>query len=121
MFPYIKQSFTFCRKNIHIENLFHSYEGTGRSLSLKLLQQLRNQAAPPGVTAKNSTQSATSKNSASGRILHEITLNESIRYRPGDVIEKWLSDLLCLDATSIQPILSGYPTPENCDLYYINR
>lgn len=48
-------------------------------------------------------------------------LNESIRYKPGDDVEKWLNDLLCLDATSVQPILSGCPPPDNCDLYYINR
>lgn len=87
---------------------------------MKLFQQLRNQAAPPGVTAKNQ-KTEVSKNTTTGRVLHEITLDESIRYKPGDAVEKWLSNLLCLDASSIQPIISGYPPPENCDLYYINR
>lgn len=94
------------------------YEGTGRSLSLKLLQQIRSQA---GGNSKIGSHTGTSKNQTSGRVLYELTLEESIRYRPGDVIERWLSDLLCLDATSVQPILSGYPTPDDCDLYYINR
>lgn len=45
------------------------YEGTGRSLSLKLLQQLRTQAAPIGVSAdKNKIHSA-----ATGRVLQEVS------------------------------------------------
>jgi len=34
-----------------------------------------------------------------GRQLKEIQLDEPIRYGNNDPIEKWLSDLLCLDAT----------------------
>jgi N-acetyltransferase 10 len=51
----------------------------------------------------------------------QVVLNESIRYKPGDDVEKWLTDLLCLDATTIAPVLSGCPPPDSCDLYYINR
>ncbi|KDR10713.1 RNA cytidine acetyltransferase [Zootermopsis nevadensis] len=102
---------------VFLASTINGYEGTGRSLSLKLLQQLRTQAAPIGVSAdKNKIHSA-----ATGRVLQEVVLNESIRYNPGDNVEKWLNDLLCLDATSVQPILSGCPPPDNCDLYYINR
>jgi len=50
-----------------------------------------------------------------------VTLEESIRYKPGDDVEKWLTNLLCLDATNIAPLLSGCPPPDRCDLYYINR
>lgn len=50
-----------------------------------------------------------------------MTLEESIRYKPGDDVEKWLTNLLCLDATNIAPLLSGCPPPDICDLYYINR
>lgn len=50
-----------------------------------------------------------------------MTLEESIRYRPGDPIESWLNSLLCLDASAVRPISSGCPPPEQCDLYYINR
>ena len=42
-----------------------------------------------------------------GRILHEITLDESIRYNNGDLIESWLTNLLCLDASIVKPISSG--------------
>ncbi|KAK6626402.1 N-acetyltransferase 10 [Polyplax serrata] len=103
---------------VFVSSTINGYEGTGRSLSLKLLQQIRSQA---GGNSKIGSHTGTSKNQTSGRVLYELTLEESIRYRPGDVIERWLSDLLCLDATSVQPILSGYPTPDDCDLYYINR
>ena len=56
-----------------------------------------------------------------GRVLHEIVLNDSIRYANGDHVEKWLNDLLCLDATNVSRITSGCPVPESCDLYYVNR
>ncbi|XP_066585777.1 RNA cytidine acetyltransferase [Prorops nasuta] len=84
-----------------LSSTINGYEGTGRSLSLKLLQQLRSQTT--------------------GRQLHELQLEESIRYKPGDSIEKWLTELLCLDAIAHAPILSGCPSPEACQLYYINR
>jgi len=82
---------------------------------LKLIQQLREQSTTLGSANKGS-------NSASfGRSLQEITLNESIRYAPGDEVERWLNHLLCLDATVVQKLTSGCPLPENCDLYYVNR
>lgn len=56
-----------------------------------------------------------------GRVLHEISLNESIRYNEGDPVEAWLNQLLCLDATQISRITSGCPSPQSCDLYYVNR
>ncbi|KAJ8895005.1 hypothetical protein PR048_000314 [Dryococelus australis] len=98
-----------------LSSTVNGYEGTGRSLSLKLLSQLRTQAAPAGVTADKA------KSASTGRGLHEVTLEESIRYKPGDAVEEWLTSLLCLDATTVQSIQSGCPPPESCDLYYINR
>ncbi|KAF2979352.1 hypothetical protein EK904_012519 [Melospiza melodia maxima] len=55
------------------------------------------------------------------RTLHEVSLHESIRYAPGDPVEKWLNDLLCLDCLNITRIISGCPLPDTCDLYYVNR
>ena len=92
------------------------YEGTGRSLSLKLIQQLREQSAPLG-SASSQSANKTGSSTPLGRTLHEITLNESIRYAPGDELERWLNHLLCLDATVVQKLTSGCPLPENCDLY----
>ena len=104
-----------------------SYEGTGRSLSLKLIHQLRQQSSTyGGMTAEvKKTVTMASKpqgtSSTSGRVLQEIVLNESIRYADKDFVEKWLNDLLCLDATEVPRISSGCPLPEACDLYYVNR
>ncbi|KAG8283704.1 N-acetyltransferase 10 [Homalodisca vitripennis] len=102
---------------VFLASTINGYEGTGRSLSLKLLQQLRTQAVSVGTAAnKVKDQSA-----ATGRCLHEIVLEEPIRYQAGDSVEQWLTDLLCLDATTVRQLHSGTPPPDLCDLYYINR
>ncbi|RMX60078.1 hypothetical protein pdam_00004498 [Pocillopora damicornis] len=100
---------------VFLSSTVNGYEGTGRSLSLKLIQQLRQQSATHGPSSKGNSSTPL------GRSLHEITLNESIRYAPGDEVERWLNHLLCLDATVVQRLSSGCPLPENCDLYYVNR
>lgn len=46
-----------------------SYEGTGRSLSLKLLQQLRSQAVPIG----NNANDKSGQNAITGRFLKEVS------------------------------------------------
>ncbi|XP_023013202.2 RNA cytidine acetyltransferase l(1)G0020 isoform X2 [Leptinotarsa decemlineata] len=104
---------------VFLASTINGYEGTGRSLSLKLLNQLRVQAAPVG--ANTNAVNKKDYGAATGRTLHEVTLEESIRYKPGDEVEAWLTKLLCLDSTSVAPILSGCPPPDDCDLYYINR
>ncbi|XP_057659508.1 RNA cytidine acetyltransferase isoform X1 [Diorhabda carinulata] len=104
---------------VFLASTINGYEGTGRSLSLKLLNQLRIQAAPIG--ANTNAVNKKDSGAATGRTLHEVSLNESIRYKPGDAVETWLVKLLCLDSTSVTPISSGCPPPDNCDLYYINR
>ena len=96
---------------VFMASTINGYEGTGRSLSLKLLEQLRQQSA---------TAPAASKSEAGGRTLHEVELRESIRYRSGDQCEAWLNSLLCLDATC-SSLGGGTPLPAECSLYYINR
>ena len=55
-------------------------------------------------------------------LLLQVTLRESIRYTVGDPVEKWLNDVLCLDATeSIKRVTSGHPDPRKCELYHVNR
>ena len=57
-----------------------------------------------------------------GRELKEIQLDEPIRYGVNDPIESWLNNLLCLGATNETPTLNkGFPHPNECDLYYVNR
>ncbi|EGN93865.1 hypothetical protein SERLA73DRAFT_115315 [Serpula lacrymans var. lacrymans S7.3] len=92
---------------VFMASTINGYEGTGRSLSLKLIQQLR-----------ESTRSAPSK----ARTLREIKLETPIRYSAGDRIEKWLNSLLCLDATIVSKgSQQGCPHPSTCELYYVSR
>lgn len=52
----------------------------------------------------------------------ETQLDEPIRYGRDDPVERWLSDLLCLDATQTNDQLAfGFPHPSQCELYYVNR
>ncbi|CAH1787885.1 unnamed protein product [Owenia fusiformis] len=106
---------------VFMSSTINGYEGTGRSLSLKLISQLRKQSATYGATSNANKSIEGATKSASGRILHETTLNESIRYQNGDHVEKWLNEILCLDAGNVARITSGCPLPEKCDLYYVNR
>ncbi|KAH9610472.1 hypothetical protein KSS87_005313 [Heliosperma pusillum] len=96
---------------VFISSTVNGYEGTGRSLSLKLLQQLEEQ----------SQMSKNSDSSFSGRLFKKIELTESIRYGSGDPIESWLNGLLCLDVANYIPNISRLPPPGDCDLYYVNR
>nr|XP_032804968.1 RNA cytidine acetyltransferase [Petromyzon marinus]XP_032804969.1 RNA cytidine acetyltransferase [Petromyzon marinus]XP_032804970.1 RNA cytidine acetyltransferase [Petromyzon marinus] len=106
---------------VFMASTINGYEGTGRSLSLKLIQQLRQQSSQSQVTMKAENKNTAVSKLASARSLHEVTLDESIRYAPGDPVEKWLNDLLCLDCLNIQRVSVGCPVPDTCDLYYVNR
>ncbi len=91
------------------------YEGTGRSLSHKLIAQLRQQSST-GNSASGTCMTFVQLG-VGGRVLREVELKDPIRYAPRDPIEKWLNDLLCLDASTIPKVVSGYPAPQSCDLY----
>ncbi|GMR53705.1 hypothetical protein PMAYCL1PPCAC_23900 [Pristionchus mayeri] len=96
---------------VFLASTINGYEGTGRSLSLKLLDSLRKQwSGEKGEGSK-------------GGSLHEMVLEESIRYKSGDPVESWLNKLLCLDTTSAlsKYRISGTPSPSDCELYYVNR
>lgn len=89
---------------VFMASTINGYEGTGRSLSLKLLSQLRS-------------------SNTGDRKLREVSLSEPIRYASGDPVEKWLNKLLCLDAATGNTggAASGFPHPDECELYSINR
>ena len=113
---------------IFIASTISGYEGTGRSLSLKLIQQLREQsrsgAKSTGHEAGDVVDRSSGKQpSIGGRTLREITLSEPIRYAQGDAVEKWLNRLLCLDATLPRSKLNtaGCPHPSECQLLQVNR
>ncbi|KAK7035512.1 N-acetyltransferase 10 [Paramarasmius palmivorus] len=104
----------------------NGYEGTGRSLSLKLIKGLREESAASASLATSESDEGSKKASGSGgkkrtnRILHEITLTTPIRYAPNDAIESWLNTVLCLTPPPPSP-LHGTPHPSTCQLYRVNR
>ncbi|KAG9292175.1 hypothetical protein G9A89_023895 [Geosiphon pyriformis] len=125
---------------VFMASTINGYEGTGRSLSLKLIQQLREQSRgfighhnkAPKLDDNSNIVDRDGKSKASksvthdgassgGRVLREIKLDEPIRYAQDDPVEKWLNKLLCLDATLISKNIQGCPHPQKCELYYVNR
>ncbi|XP_048827935.1 RNA cytidine acetyltransferase [Brienomyrus brachyistius] len=106
---------------VFMASTINGYEGTGRSLSLKLIQQLRTQSVDSQQSHSAENKNTSMTRLAAARTLHEVSLHESIRYAPGDPVEKWLNDLLCLDCLNIPRIISGCPLPQTCELYYVNR
>ena len=78
---------------VFLASTVNGYEGTGRSLSLKLLQQLRVQSATGtgGGGASSSGALPGAAGGSLGRSFREVTLAEPIRYSAGDPIEKWLN------------------------------
>ena len=98
---------------VFMASTINGYEGTGRSLSLKLIKQL-----------KEESRGINKANNEIGRSLTEIKLEEPIRYTKGDGVEKWLNTLLCLDADlprSRANTLQGCPDPSQCQLLKVNR
>ena len=115
---------------VFLASTVNGYEGTGRALSLKLIQQLRagkqaaagaNAAAASSSDGKAGADGGDAAGSVGGRTLREVSLEEPIRYARGDPIERWLHEVLCLDATSHTPQITGCPHPSECSLYWVDR
>ncbi|KAH8157659.1 hypothetical protein CIB48_g10585 [Xylaria polymorpha] len=115
---------------VFMASTVNGYEGTGRSLSLKLIKQLREQSRAGAVVTDTETVDRSTGKTSKGstddhlpgsRSLKEITLEEPIRYSKGDAVEKWLNNLLVLDAPQKTRLSTGYPDPEHCHLLKINR
>ena len=135
---------------VFISSTVNGYEGTGRSLSLKLLAELRAKqgaaaqaaAAKAAGAAKGNAgggrqmerqlheerwrvageAAAATLDGSAGRTLVELSLETPIRYGSGDPLEQWVNDLLCLDVkTGGQRLVSGTPAPSDCSLYYVDR
>ena len=100
----------------------NGYEGTGRALSLKLISNLRKEAAGVATGREGGESASASGGGGAGRLLREVALAEPVRYSYGDRIETWLNGLLCLDAADATPPLNGtLPPPSACDLFEVNR
>jgi len=115
---------------VFMASTVNGYEGTGRSLSLKLIKQLREQsrvgASVDDTEVVDRSTGRASKSSGEdylpgGRSLREITLEEPIRYSKGDAVEKWLNNLLVLDTPQGAKLARGFPDPASCQLLKINR
>jgi len=113
---------------IFMASTINGYEGTGRSLSLKLIQQLRTESNKNSRNDDTTLISRDNKSNfdsvSSGRDLREVVLDEPIRYAPGDPVEKWLNKLLCLDVSlsrNAKFATKGCPHPSQCNLFYVNR
>lgn len=117
---------------VFMASTINGYEGTGRSLSLKLIQQLR-ESTVSSITKDavpnedDSAAASTSKRPVvkappKARTLREIKLDTPIRYSAGDKVEKWLNSLLCLDATILpRSNQLSCPHPDKCELFYVSR
>ncbi len=90
-----------CKCPILISSTIHGYEGTGRSLSLKLVEELRK--------------------GQSGRMVHDLPMDIPIRYGLSDPIETWLNGLLCLDANEQSSLSNSPPSLDSCKLYLVNK
>ncbi|GBG32874.1 RNA cytidine acetyltransferase [Hondaea fermentalgiana] len=127
---------------VFMSSTIDGYEGTGRSLSVKLINQLRVSSARAKSAAQgwrtnefmyrkgdkdaaNATAAAAKESantSATSRTLREIELKEPIRYANADPVESWLNHTLCLEATNMAQILrNGTPHPDSCSLFAVDR
>ena len=128
---------------VFLSSTVHGYEGTGRALSLKLIQSLRSQRMQAHVQASNHAGSAikgapekkgdrkvheerwktaAEANANARNALTELTLEEPIRYGAGDPVESWLNALLCLDVANSQTrLVASMPAPRDCELFCVNR
>ena len=119
---------------VFMASTINGYEGTGRSLSMKLVKQLREESVMKKSEHDSDTMAVgrngkeSNQQGKNGRSLRELKLDEPIRYASGDPVESWLNKLLCLDCcnpmmnSSKTPFAStGCPHPSQCDLYYVTR
>ena len=94
---------TFCM----ISSTVHGYEGSGRALQIKVVNQL-------------------TKCQKMGKQLIQLQLETPIRYGSGDLVETWLYNLLLLDCEKFleqhrHNFGMSVPLPEDCNLYMLSR
>lgn len=105
-----------------ISSTVQGYEGTGRSLSLKLVGSLR--AANSGLsfeTGKNKKHKKMKTRPKVFRMIREVKMEIPIRYGLNDPVETWLNEFLCLDATQAVKLADKPEFHSNCSLYFVNK
>lgn len=83
--PRVEQLLKGSPKSIVITSTVQGYEGTGRSLALKLIAELKNKS----------------------KHFKHIQLNAPIRYKVDDPVEKWIYQAFCLEATTDSEITNA--------------
>lgn len=53
----------------------------------------------------------------SDKKLEQLTLSEPIYYSSGDMVEKWINNLLCVEYSINANLTHGCPEPQQCKLY----
>ncbi|EJW03176.1 hypothetical protein EDEG_02481 [Edhazardia aedis USNM 41457] len=88
---------------VFMASTINGYEGTGRSLALKLFSDLEKKSIDKD----------------SPFVFKKLVLNQPIRYAENDPIERWLNSTLLLYATPSFGI--NCAVPSDCVLYKVNR
>ncbi|GIY12631.1 RNA cytidine acetyltransferase [Caerostris extrusa] len=56
-----------------------------------------------------------------GERFQKFAINDPIHYANGDGIESWFNRLLCVGPDICSHLSSGYPVPNQCKLFHVNR
>ena len=83
------------KERVVYSSTIHGYEGAGRGFSVKFLKKAKEK-----------------------RSFKELHMEEPIRYAEGDPIEKWLFDVLLLDAEPVELTDEDYELIKNKEVYF---
>mmetsp|Transcript_24153 Transcript_24153/g.77913 ORF Transcript_24153/g.77913 Transcript_24153/m.77913 type:complete len:715 (-) Transcript_24153:68-2212(-) len=99
------------------------YEGTGRSLQLKLIDEIKQQLRSESEGRQLHRQLPTSNVRIPTAQLYEVTLLTPIRYAADDPVERWLHAVLCLGSPGrrAHALRTDPPSPSTCVLHHVNR
>ncbi|KNH07750.1 hypothetical protein XU18_1641 [Perkinsela sp. CCAP 1560/4] len=103
------------------------YEGSGRSLVLKVLKLGHSGRTIEGSLSQESAHQLSPERSPP-RSEH-ISLSEPIRYAANDPIEEWMSELFCFPSDGVTPtphksddaLNSTKPPPKDCQLFHVDK
>ncbi|GIQ82520.1 hypothetical protein KIPB_003676 [Kipferlia bialata] len=84
-----------------LSSTVHGYEGTGRSLALKLIADIKRRPQDHSLT--------------------ELVLHVPIRYNASDPVESVVNDVMLLECEKALKSLGSAPDPRQCELYSISR
>ncbi|KAJ7058251.1 helicase-domain-containing protein [Mycena amicta] len=108
---------------VFLASTVNGYEGTGRTKGehTTLTIQSTGRLCSDDESAPSSSKKEHPKPAPKVRSLREIKLITPIRYGTDDNIEKWLYNVLCLNATTTSSSHRGTPHPSTCSLFYVDR